>query len=122
MANSHLGRVDLMEVHYLPANSAVAEHVLLVLSEQRTGSNPGAEWIAQVLEFSKQQWKVIQQFDADLHNATHRSFSHTFDESTKTFVLRFDGLQDAHRCGTATDSCSLSYKWDGSRFRFVRYL
>jgi hypothetical protein len=119
LSNGHYadeaGRVDLIAVHYLPPNSAGEEHVLLELTGQGTESTPHAEWIAQVLQFSKHQWTVIQQFSADPHNPDHPAFSHAFDESTKTLVLRFDRLADEHQCGAATGSCAVNYKWNGSR-------
>src|SRR5215470_17423921 len=67
-----LGSIDLKEVHYLPSNSAGTEYVLLMLSETR--GNPHNEWIAQVLQFSKQQWTVADEFAVDLHNEAHSSF------------------------------------------------
>jgi hypothetical protein len=92
---------------------------MLVLSRQRNAANPRNEWIAQVLEFSKQQSFVIQEFSVDLHNAAQPSFAHAFDEATKTLLMRFEGLPDAHACGAATDRCTINYKWNGSRFRFL---
>jgi hypothetical protein len=123
LSNGHyaddVSHVDLKEVHYLPPNSAGAEHVLLVLSEERTAANPSGEWIAQVLQFSKQQWTVIQEFSADLHNEAHPAFTHAFDESTKTLVMQFDHLGDAHECGNATGSCTVRYRWNGIRLGFL---
>jgi hypothetical protein len=113
-------RADLKDVRYLPPlNAAGAEFVLLVLSRQRKAANPGDEWIAQVLEFSKQQSFVIQEFSVDLHNAAHSTFAHAFDEARKTLLMRFDGQPDAHACGSATDRCTVTYKWSGSRFRYL---
>jgi hypothetical protein len=109
-----LGRVDLTEVHYLTQpNSTGVEYVLLVLSEGRT--NPRWEWIVQVLQFSKQRWSVIQEFSVDLYKTEHPAFAHTFDESTKTLLMQFDHLGDAHECGNATGSCTVKYRWNGIR-------
>src|SRR6266581_3606536 len=87
-----------------------------MLSVQHRQANPGAEWIAQVLQFSKQQWTVIQEFSADVHNTAHPSFAHAFDDSTKTLLMRFDHLADEHQCGTATGSCTVNFRWNGNRF------
>jgi hypothetical protein len=68
--------------------------------------------------FSKQQSFVIQEFSVDLYNAAHASFADAFDEATKTLLMRFDGLQDAHDCGTGTIECTVNYECNGSRFRY----
>jgi hypothetical protein len=123
LSNGHyaddVSRVDLKEVHYLPPNSAGAEHVLLVMSEERTAANPTGEWIAQVLQFSKQQWTVIQEFTVDLYNDAHPAFAHAFDESTKTLLMQFDHLGGAHECGNAAGSRTVKYRWNGSHLRLL---
>jgi hypothetical protein len=115
----HIGSFDLTEIHYLPSNSADAAYVLLVLMEKRSNPRDPAEiWIAQVLQFSKQQWQVVQEFSVALHNRNHPFFAHVFDESTKTLAMRFEGLRDEHDCGTAMDRCTFNYNWNGGRFRY----
>jgi hypothetical protein len=108
--------VGLDEVHYLmPPNGSGAEYVLLLLYENDGGGVFNHEGIIQVLEWSNQQLRIVQEIRVDEnHDGAHPN--HPFNDRTKTLVLysahHLPG--DAHCCVSAVDV--LTFKWNGSRF------
>jgi hypothetical protein len=92
--------VDLNEVHYLSAPSSTGAEYALLLLQRKVGDKQQA--IAQVLEFTNQRLRLVQQVEKDFSYAGPH-FAYSFNESSLTLLLH-------------ASTSAFTFQWNGRDF------